>query len=206
MRGHVDRQLGGRSLNHIITGFLGEDEILLACSDKGDVFSYYVKVVADAIFGSAKHKTSPKDCPTFLEPFFEANVGKSAWGLAIHKHSRLFAVSSNRWEITVFAPAQHDPPILPEKRVEKMSEVEKTIRGRQTNTRIIIGMPKESHNMPNICFMDDEQGFAEKVAGTDINGHIWIADIWKAATPIRRVLRNCAYSLSSDEFHGELSQ
>jgi len=34
--------------------------------------------------------------------FFHENVGKTAWGLAIHEKSRLIAVSSNLREVTVF--------------------------------------------------------------------------------------------------------
>lgn len=202
----MDRQLGGRSINHIITGFLGEEEILLICTDKGDVFAHYTKVIASQVFDRAQQRTNPADCPSSFEPFFQENVGKSAWGLAIHRRSRLMAVSSNRWEVTVFAPALTKPPMVPEKRAAKMSEVEKTVRDRKKNMRIVIGMPAASHNMPNICFLDDEQGFAEKVGGTDIDGHTWIADIWKPRTPVRRVLRNCARSFSSEEFQGDTSK
>lgn len=206
VRGYVDRQLGGRSLNHIITGFLGDDEIVLACSDKGDVFAYYTKLIATQVFNRVPHETNSVDCSALLEPFFEANVGMSAWGLAIHKKSRLIAVSSNLWEIIVFAPALSEPPVVPAKRASKMSEVERIVRGRERNMRISIGFPNEAHNMPNICFLDDEQGFAEKVGGTDINGHAWIADIWKAETPIRRVFRNCSGDFKSEEFEGETSK
>jgi hypothetical protein len=38
-----------------------------------------------------------------LNRFFHQNVGASAWGIAIHEHSRLIAVSSNAREITIFA-------------------------------------------------------------------------------------------------------
>ena len=34
--------------------------------------------------------------------FFHENVGKTAWGIAIHEKSRLIAVSSNLREVTVF--------------------------------------------------------------------------------------------------------
>lgn len=206
MNGHVDRQLGGRSLNHVITGFLGGDEILLACSDKGDVFAYYTRHMAAEILSRVPRETNSGDRSTWLKPFFEANVGMSAWGLAIHRKSRLIAVSSNLWEIIVFAPALSEPPVVPAKRLSHMTEVEQKVRSRKRNMRIIIGFPHEAHNMPNICFLDDEQGFAEKVGGTDINGHAWIADIWKAETPIRRVFRNCSGDFNSEEFEGETSK
>ena len=205
--GHVDRQLGGRSLNHIMTGLLGEDEILLACTDKGDVFAWYTKVFADKINDRAPNETNPGGSSKLFKPFLKANVGKSAWGLAIHTKSRLMAVSSNRWEITVFAPALSENPHLPNKeRWEKMPENERLVRCRRRNTRIIVGMTRDSNNMPNICFLDDKHGFAEKVAGTDIEGHTWIADIWKAEAPVRRVLRNCSYRFTSEEFQGDTSK
>lgn len=46
---------------------------------------------------------------SFVKPWFRANVGASAWGLAIHKSARLFAVSSNAKKIHVFAPALTKP-------------------------------------------------------------------------------------------------
>lgn len=87
-------------VNHLIIGLLGDLEILLMAYDDGDVISYYTKQIEDTVGDSQtpvqKH---------YLSPFFHENVGRSAWGLAIHQKSRLIAVGSNAHAATVFAPA-----------------------------------------------------------------------------------------------------
>lgn len=90
----------GHQVNHLIVGLLGEREILLMAYDDGDVIGYYTKLIEDTI-GDSYSPLQSHD----LVPFFHENVGRSAWGLAIHQKSRLIAVGSNAHVATVFMPA-----------------------------------------------------------------------------------------------------
>ncbi len=95
-------------MNHLIMGDLGDEEILLLACDDGDVIGYYNFLIEKALsrleFGDALKKSTP------VEPFFHRNVGISAWGLAVHKKSRLIAVGNNHHEVHVFALALRNWP------------------------------------------------------------------------------------------------
>ncbi|RSL66735.1 hypothetical protein CEP54_003577 [Fusarium duplospermum] len=170
-------------INHIITGLLGNDEILLACYDDGDVVAYYTKDIGTYVFGGrettgSSHRATPR-------PFFRENVGMSAWGLAIHQKSRLIAVSSNRHEVIVFALALTSDPFkrkeAPAPDSQEPTKPKKKVGHRRNrNWRIVIIFGSDADNMPNICFVDDFEGQAQKVCAIDIKGTVWLADIWQA--------------------------
>ncbi|KAI0408909.1 hypothetical protein F4802DRAFT_593766 [Xylaria palmicola] len=93
-------------MNHLIMGDLGLEEILLVACDDGDVIAYYNVHIERALSQLESGGVVRK--PTSLKPFFHQNVGKSAWGLAIHKNSRLIAVSNNTPQVHVFVMALAD--------------------------------------------------------------------------------------------------
>ena len=120
------------AINHLIVGDFGNEEILLACCDDGDVISYKTYSVELAIrhrqqcnfrgggcLSLARMRYTQDrlkilhqggGCPHLLpthsvEPWFAVSVGHSAWGLSIQKEARLIAVSSNSRQVDVFAPA-----------------------------------------------------------------------------------------------------
>ncbi|KAF7871850.1 hypothetical protein EAF04_003957 [Stromatinia cepivora] len=95
------------SVNNMIIGNLGDKEILLFCSDDGDVTAYYTDLLAEEL-QQAGESTASSIPVGNTRPFFQENVGESAWGLAIHQKSRLIAVSSNRHEVTVFVHATYN--------------------------------------------------------------------------------------------------
>jgi hypothetical protein len=70
--------------------------------DDGDVDAFLVRHILHAI----DRRTAPANSigPTAdeLRPFFQSNVGLSAWGLAVHAAARIIAVSSNTHNITIF--------------------------------------------------------------------------------------------------------
>ncbi|KAL2165514.1 hypothetical protein VTH06DRAFT_814 [Thermothelomyces fergusii] len=198
--GALDRRFP-HQINHIIVGNLGDLEIVLMAYDDGDVVAYYTHAIVRSVkvsngqarsqgASSSRQGTPPK-------PFFHENVGKSAWGLAIHSKSRLIAVSSNLHEVTVFAfalktgtpdlfaiPAQEPSPRttsgLP------ALQLQKHLQERSRTWRIILPTGRRGNNIPNICFLDDEEGNADKVVAIDIVGTVWILDIWNVGTqPIR---------------------
>lgn len=182
------------TINHLVTGFLGSEEIAVACYDDGDVVAYYMRDVEAAITSdvdlpvssSAKRRTNRSGFRNGKPmPFLHDNVGMTAWGLAVHQKSRLIAVSSNRHEVTIFAPAfardrghqRKDPA------EQDDGSIESRVRMRARNWRIVIFFSPEAKNMPNICFTDDDSGHAEKVCAVDIDGSVWLADIWRTCQP-----------------------
>lgn len=210
------------AINHLIVGNLGSHEVLLTCHDDGDVTAYYTRDVAEWVASACTdlpvsqatklrprmsgHKSKPP------MPFFLENVGASAWGLALHAKSRLIAVSSNRWEVTVFAPALSQPTYKSHqsrttgRRVTEDDEVEDFVRSRVRNCRIVIVLGYSADNVPNVCFLDDDNGNAEKVCAVDIRGSMWLAEIWASRQPLKRIQRSHSALLHSEEFWPEVSR
>ncbi|KAH0542417.1 hypothetical protein FGG08_003172 [Glutinoglossum americanum] len=83
------------AINQLVVGDLGGEEILACVCDDGDVVAYQTQKILATI--------ERRDAGDHVKAFFNENVGKSAWGLAIHKSARMIAVSANTKEITVFA-------------------------------------------------------------------------------------------------------
>lgn len=189
-------------VNYITTGELGNFEILLMCYDDGDVIAYYTHQIAQSIQRStaAQHGGSsvPASRMAVPRPFFHENVGRSAWGLAIHKQSRLLAVSCNKHDVTVFAfateswdaelktgspgesPSYKDSPKLWSG--QTAAELERHVRSRTRTWRIVLPLDRSGNNIPSIAFLDDEYGDADKVVAVDIVGHTYILDIWRIGT------------------------
>lgn len=203
-------------INHIITSFLGNEEILVACYDDGDVVAYYTREIADWIacwnnvplVRPAAMRRAGVACPQKQPTFFlQSNVGISAWGLAVHKGSRLIAVSSNRSEITIFAPALAADDNTPSSKPSNTDNLEydegspeDIVRCRSLNWRIVVVLGPQADNLPNIRFLDSDSGEADKICAIDINGSIWIASIWELGQPVRRILPSFRTLLTSEEF------
>jgi hypothetical protein len=92
------------SITRILVGFLGDDEVLLATCDDGDVLGYRVEELQRCL--DALEDSSDEDDSDFeVRVFLHMNVGSSAWGLAIHREARMIAISANTHKITVLAYA-----------------------------------------------------------------------------------------------------
>jgi hypothetical protein len=184
----------------MIVGNLGDFEIVLLAYDDGDVVAYYTNAIVRYIKGNSDKlrgsPASPIRHTAHPKPFFHENVGKSAWGLAIHQRSRLIAVGSNAWEVTVFAfalshtntaftfPEVDNSPML--ECGQTAFQLQRHFRSRTRMWRIVLPLGRMGHNVPNLAFIDDEAGEAEKVAATDVVGNVWLLDIWNiGASPIR---------------------
>ncbi|KAK4129326.1 hypothetical protein N657DRAFT_639929 [Parathielavia appendiculata] len=190
--GVLDRRFP-HQVNHLIVGNLGDSEIVLLAYDDGDVIAYYTKAIVRCIKGHSDKARSPAASPirhtAHPKPFFHENVGRSAWGLAIHELSRLIAVGSNLHEVTVFAfalthtnagfkmPEVDDSPLL--ECGQTAFQLQRHFQSRTRTWRIILPLGRTGHNVPNLDFIDDELGEAEKVAATDVVGNVWLLDIWK---------------------------
>ncbi|KAM3422602.1 hypothetical protein BST61_g91 [Cercospora zeina] len=101
LRGTVDiRQ--PHSINHLVVQHLGNEELVAAVRDDGDVNAFLVRHIASAIERRARADNTLGPVADELRPFFHTNVGQSAWGLAVHSHARILAVSANTHSITIF--------------------------------------------------------------------------------------------------------
>lgn len=206
----------------MITGFLGTEEVLVHCNDNGDVVAYYTKDIANAVLnktpdqktqglsstGKRGLRESKKRMPK-VQPFFTSNVLMTAWGLVIHRDSRLIAVSSNRAEVTVFAFAL--TPDEPSKTWEKpfkepKDNVEAWVRQRRRNWKVIISLPEIADNIPNICFLESKDGLAEKVVAVDIKGTVWVADIWTPFQAVTGIPASKDADFVSEEFFDDASR
>ncbi|KAH7329042.1 hypothetical protein B0I35DRAFT_34701 [Stachybotrys elegans] len=185
------------TINHIITGYLGRQEIVLACFDDGDVVAYWMDGIAHAVSAildkptSADRRRAAPQKPSSLRPFLHENVSSSAWGLAIHRKSRLIAVSSNRHEVTVFAPALERGPGRGSSGDacecnNCCSQQGDRARLRLRSWRILLKFGPLANNMPNIGFMDNQDGDAERLCAVDVEGTLWVAEIWNDSKPVVR--------------------
>lgn len=110
LEGYFDEQLP-QTANYITVKKFGDEEILLATCDSGDVVGYNVRAIEKALPESSSPVTDMnsryfyRDASRqlFITPFFHENVGLSAWGVDVHSAARLIAVSSNTHNIIVFS-------------------------------------------------------------------------------------------------------
>ncbi|KAG9248543.1 hypothetical protein BJ878DRAFT_487815 [Calycina marina] len=175
--GYIDPSLP-HCVNNMLVGNLGTQEILLVCCDDGDVLAYYTHYFDWAI--------TSKD---FFRPLLHENVGKSAWGLAIHEKSRLIAISSNLKEVTLFAfrtntsepwePGYQDS--YPCVSVEAF-DAKRSFQ----NCRVIFSLDED--NIPSICFVTNvNTGEAESIMAIDIRGTIWVLELTPGPEPPRKI-------------------
>ncbi|KAI0600796.1 hypothetical protein F4775DRAFT_543476 [Biscogniauxia sp. FL1348] len=204
--GYLDQSFP-HQVNHLIVGDFGDEEILLLAYDDGDVIGFYTRHIEDELL--RLEYDDDIGSPRVPKPFFHENVGKSAWGLAVHKQSRIIAVGANTHNVCVFIFAltgelyQHveeadhveffrtliknEKGILGnrvtsggEKDTAKFaSRLEHAVRRRDANWRIVLETGNAGDNIPNVAFGSDADGDAEKVVAVDVKGNLWIMDIWR---------------------------
>ena len=204
LRGYIDRDFP-HAINHMITGDIGNEEVLVACCDDGDVVGYTVRSIERLLETLPDLKRQTKLPSRNLEntltvpgrPFLLENVGKSAWGLATHKTQRLLAVSSNSKEICIFVFALGRPG-LPDIDMKMDSELahldssdEALLSDDKPWPKVRTGSPKDRSNnftitlslhdtnIPDIAFYDSDGACHETyLASTDIEGRVLIWKIW----------------------------
>lgn len=211
--GHID-QGSGHEINNMIIGDLGDLEVIVAAYDDGDVVGYYTHTIAAMIENSARRHKGWMSTPRPPREFFHAAVGASAWGLALHKKSRLLAVSCNLLEITVFAfslrgpgdssgepgasptttfldydmsPMEDRSPLLASAGLTA-NALQRHLRRRTRDWRIVLTQPgRNGANIPSVDFLDDEYGEADKVVAVDVTGCCWMHSIWSLGANITQV-------------------
>ena len=208
-RGYIDTTQS-HTINHIIVGDLGTEEILLVATDSGNVAAYHTKAIRDAIEKDPyKYSADARSDLVDVRAFFSHWVHESAWGLAIHKEARMIAVSANtphhtpaedlHAKITVFAFAltrqadsasrggEDDPTTSLEDLDWKEREPHPCVPwlgDRRHNYKIVLS--DHIDNIPSISFVNsthDRDG--NWLLSTDIGGrmklwHIWIRRCYKS--------------------------
>ncbi|KAL1896217.1 hypothetical protein Cpir12675_002925 [Ceratocystis pirilliformis] len=185
IHGHQD-SVRCHDANTITTGFLGAMEIVVTSHDDGDVVVYATshieKYVRFLLANEGRHPTPADGDIRFPEPLYHFNVGLSAWGIAIHQKSRLIAISSNRHEVTIFAPASNGTRGLPLISPRISSQTKFINSGNEDLFIIVLLRNRIDQHLPCIEFMEDKEGFAIKVLVGALGGYLWVADIWERGT------------------------
>ncbi|KAL2889184.1 CRT10 domain protein [Ceratocystis lukuohia] len=185
VHGHQD-SIRCHDANTIATGFLGAMEIVVTSHDDGDVVvydtSHIEQYVRFLLANEGRHPKNPNGTIPYPQPIYRINVGLSAWGIAIHQKSRLIAISSNRHEVTVFAPASNGTKGLPVISPSISSQT-KFINSSNEDLYIIISLRERvEQHLPSLEFIEDKEGFAIKVLVGALGGYLWVADIWERGT------------------------
>lgn len=186
------------AINHIIIGDIGDQETLLAACDDGDVVAISTRLIHRAAQRNIAVAQGGDDLPADnVRAFFTGNVGASAWGLAIHKEARLFAVSANTQHIMIFAFALGSGPCE-----ESSSDSEEDIfdgtlddlnqnadwnilngrpaPGQRASQNLQIVLRGHKTNIPNIAFCNiDADTEGKYLISTDIENCNYIWDIWQ---------------------------
>ena len=80
----------------------GTEEVIAVVRDDGDVDAFLTRHIVQAIERRDEPGSTIGIEGDEIRPFFQSNVGISAWGLAIHSAARILATSSNAHEVRVF--------------------------------------------------------------------------------------------------------
>ncbi|KAI1329623.1 hypothetical protein F5Y16DRAFT_397271 [Xylariaceae sp. FL0255] len=167
-------------VNHIYIGDLGEKETLILAYDDGaslltsisDVVGYYTDHIENELLHLESGNTRQSH-RTVIKPFFLENTGKSAWGVAVHKRSRLIAVGNNNKEVHVFYFAHQYKP-------QPTESGHGVIQGGNKLfipvVKVYDGTTLRSEDLPS-AFSDDLDGLAARVLAIDIEGKLWSIDV-----------------------------
>ncbi|WEW61505.1 hypothetical protein PRK78_006995 [Emydomyces testavorans] len=185
------------SMNHIMVGDLGNEEILLLSTDSGNVAAYRTERIFRVIEESREEECrKPEELGATVPCFFTDWVGRSAWGLAIHKFARLIAVSANTSDITVWAFALADTAGSGQKGLESDKHPYMTdwldvteeaqfkhfgqLTPRQRRSRNIrLTLSGHPSNIPCISFLNSElDPHGEWLVSTDVTNRLFLWKIW----------------------------
>ena len=204
--GYIDERQP-HSINHMVVGELGTEEILLVATDSGNIAAYHTKAIEEAINKQPyKFSSNGRSDIVGLRAFFSQWVHESAWGLAIHKEGRMIAVSANKphhvksidpsAKVTVFAFALtsssneeatdesleiNDDDDLQEWHNWEPARSDIETPHRDRNFRIVLG-DDDGHvnNIPSVSFVNNaEDRDGSWLLSTDITGVMKLWRIWR---------------------------
>jgi hypothetical protein len=165
------------SITRILVAYLGNDEVLLATCDDGDVIGYRVEEIHRVLTTRYEDDELP-DVKTFLH----LNVGMSAWGLAVHREARMIAISANTHEITVIAYALANEDFSPT--LSNDEEDDYIYHLPASRKRDIVIMLRANHNVPAVSFNNtSEDPDGRWLFSTCINGEVRLWDLHNPKEP-----------------------
>lgn len=193
--------LSPHAINSILVDDLGREEVLLLVTDSGNVCGYRVEAIVSAL--KRDHKR-PLD-GSQIDPFFVEYVEASAWGLAIHKFSRLIAVTANTGLITVFAFALVNPAsekgrscdhLLEEdlsdsdqtwleiKNSSQFVQLQQLMPDKHRTRNIKLTYTGHFANIPSISFLNcDLDPNGTWMVSTDIDNKLLVWKVWESLGP-----------------------
>lgn len=169
------------AINRLQVGVLGFEEVLIAVCDDGDVVGFLTRHLRDLVESRKREGGDPMTLP---RPFMFENVGRSAWGIAIHSETRKVAISSNSREITVFELALNLPSGMP--RNSHISETVLILRRGGCRFRVPL------NNTPALSFCNtghDPQG--RYLVAMDIEGTMVLCDVLRGEVVEKSYTKFC---------------
>ena len=173
------------AINNLILQFLGNEEVVAVVRDDGDVDAFLVRHIVQAINRRSEPDSTIGVEGDEIKPFFQSNVGESAWGLAIHSEARILATSSNAHEVRVFKfgllqADDDDDEASPEEDDEQLPDADSIDNGRtkERKTDVTHHVLNGDTNIPYIAFCnagDDSE--ARWLLTTDISGVCRVMDL-----------------------------
>lgn len=144
-RGYINPYIP-HTINNMLVADLGDEEVLVTANDNGYVGVWYTKNLL------SRSGT--------MDLFFD--VEESAWGLSVHKHKRLIAISANTTMISVYE--------LGSKAIDPRSEP-----GGPSSPVIF---ETRGQNLPCISFYQEDP-HGRWLSSTDITGNVFLYDLLK---------------------------
>jgi hypothetical protein len=147
-QGYIDARQS-HTINQIIVGDLGTEEILLVATDSGNVAAYHTKAIRDAIEKDPyNYSSDARSDFVGVRAFFSHWVHESAWGLAIHKEARMIAVSANT---PYYTPAQDDYAKITVFAFALTGQVDSNNKRDEDDSSATLGQPEWKAWQPNPC-------------------------------------------------------
>ncbi|GAB1197413.1 hypothetical protein APSETT444_006706 [Aspergillus pseudonomiae] len=195
------------AINNILVDDLGRDEVLLLVTDSGNVCGYRVEAIFSALKRAAERKENRPFDGSQVLPFFVEYVEASAWGLAIHKFSRLIAVTANTGLVTVFAFAlvnhasrkgsdtgqvlseeeeftDYGQTWLEIKSDEQFKQLQHLMPAKHRNQNIRLTYTGHFTNIPSVSFLNcDLDPNGTWMVSTDIENQVFVWKTWEGPGP-----------------------
>ncbi|KNG90137.1 hypothetical protein ANOM_001374 [Aspergillus nomiae NRRL 13137] len=195
------------AINNILVDDLGRDEVLLLVTDSGNVCGYRVEAIFSALKRAAERKEHRPFDGSQVLPFFVEYVEASAWGLAIHKFSRLIAVTANTGLVTVFAFAlvnhasrkgsdtgqvlseeeeftDYGQTWLEIKSDEQFKQLQHLMPAKHRNQNIRLTYTGHFTNIPSVSFLNcDLDPNGTWMVSTDIENQVFVWKTWEGPGP-----------------------
>lgn len=174
------------SITRILADYLGNDEILLATCDDGDVIGYRIEEI-QRVLDLAQQSSDEEEASNFgahVRVFLHRNVGLSAWGLAVHREARIIAISANTHKITVLAFALTSQGYASHESSVSDAGLDMDFPSPRRRDHIIT--LNASHNVPAVSFNNNDEDIGGRwLFATCITGEVTLWDLHNPKMPAR---------------------